>query len=171
MGEESVATIKMVDQKGKAYQHPVEVSFSLVSNGATSAETVSGRGVGGQYKIHYTPQRRGLHHLHIKVEDKPITGSPFPLSVITPAPTDIITGVFGPRGSALDSEGQLVVAEYSKHRLSVFNSDGQRSKSFGTKGCGPGQLNLPCGVAFSSTGDILVADQYVSRFSPPGENR
>ena len=172
MGKLAVATLKTVDQKGREYRHPVEVSLAVVSSDGSTGEGESKRMGGSRYVIGYLPWHGGLNYLHIRVEGEHISGSPFPVSVITDTPT-IIAGVTQPWGSALDKDGQLVVSEFGKHCLSVFSSDGQQKKSFGTFGSGHGQLNHPCGVAFSAAGDILVADQFNHRiqvFSPEGKS-
>ncbi|CAI7994921.1 E3 ubiquitin-protein ligase TRIM71 [Geodia barretti] len=172
VGELAVATLKMVGQKGREYRHPVEVSLAVVSSDGSTGGGESKRMGGSRYVIGYLPWHGGLNYLHIRVEGEHISGSPFPVSVITDTPT-IIAGVTRPWGSALDKDDQLVVSEFGKHCLSVFSSDGRQKKSFGTFGSGPGQLNHPCGVAFSATGDILVADQFNHRiqvFSPEGKS-
>ena len=162
VGELAVATLKMVDQKGREYQHPVELSFAVVLSNGSTTEGAKERIGDSEYMIRYRPWHGGSNYLHIRVEGEHISGSPFPVSVITTTPT-IIAGVTQPWGSALDKDGRLVVSEFGKHCLSVFSSEGRQKKSFGTFGSGPGQLNLPCGVAFSAAGDILVADQFNHR--------
>ena len=172
VGETATATVHVVDQKGREYQHPVEVSCKLVSSDGCSQVRGEAKKVkDGEYKISYHPQHRGQHYLHIQVEDKHISGSPFPLSVLTATPTNIISDVNRPWGVALDNDGQLLVVEQSGHCISIFSDNEQNKRSFGSRGSGPGQLDHPSGIAIS--GDILVCDELNHRiqiFSPDGKS-
>ena len=174
VGERTTVTVEVVDQEGRKYSRPVEVSCELVSSDGSRQVRGEAKKVGdGEYEISYLPQHRGPHYLHIRVGDKHISGSPFPLSVITTTPTNIITGVKGPWGLALDNKRQLVVVEIDGHCVSIFSGSGGKVRSFGCQGSAPGQLNTPGGVALSATGDILVADQCNHRiqvFSPDGKS-
>ena len=174
VGEATTATVYVLDQKGKECQRPVEVSCELVSSDGCSQVRGEVKKVkDSQYEISYHPQHRGYHYLHIQVEDKHISGSPFPVSVLTTKPTNIITGLKRPCGLALNSHGQLAVVERSGHCFSIFSGNGENRRSFGSYGSGPDQLSYPCGVAFSAAGDILVCDQCNHRiqiFSPDGKS-
>ena len=174
VGETATATVHVVDQKGREYQRPVEVSCKLVSSDRCSQVRGEAKKVkDGEYKISHHPEHRGQHYLHIQVEDKHISGSPFPLSVLTTTPTNIISDFYTPCGLALDNDGRLLVVEQYGHRISIFSDDGQNKKSFGSYGSAPGQLDYPSGIAISATGDILVCDQGNHRiqiFSPVGKS-
>ena len=174
VGETATATVHVVDQKGGEYQRPVGVSCKLVpSDGCSQVRGEAKKVKDGEYKISYHPQHRGQHYLHIQVEDKHISGSPFPLSVLTTTPTNIISDVNRPAGLALDNDGRLLVADFRGHCISIFSDDGQNKKSFGRYGARPGRLSSPCGIAISATGDILVCDQLNHRiqiFSPDGKS-
>ena len=170
VGETATATVYVRDEKGREYYCPVEVSCELVSSDGSSQVRGEAKKVrDSQYEISYHPQHRGQHYLHIRVEDKHISGSPFPLSVLTTTPSNIITGVKGPRGLTLSNHGELIVVEIDGHCVSIFSNKGKKQTAFGSRGSGPDQLDHPCGVAFSATGDILVCDQINHRiqiFSP-----
>ena len=174
VGETATATVYVVDKKGREYQRPVEVSCELVSSDGSSQVRGEAKKVkDNQYVISYHPQHRGRHYLHIRVEDKHIPGSPFPISVLTTTPTNIINDVKHPYGLALGNHRQLLVVEFGGHCLSVFSGNGEDKRSFSSHGSGPEQLNRPCGVALSATGDILVCDQGNHRihiFSPDGKS-
>ena len=173
-GKEATAMVCVVDQEGRECQRPVEVSCELVSSDRYSR-------VGGevervrddQYQISYRPERRGRHQLHIRVEDAHISGSPFTTAVITTTPTNIIAGLKGPRGVAVNERGQIVVAECSGNCISIFSASGEKASSFGSNGSGRGQLKYPICVALTATGDILVCDSCNHRiqlFSPEGKS-
>ena len=174
VGETATATVHVVDQKGRQYQRPVEVSCKLVSSDGCSQVRGEAKKVkDGKYKISYHPQHRGQHYLHIQVEDKHISGSPFPLSVLTTTPTNIIRDVNRPWGLALDNDGRLLVVEKNGHCISIFNDNGRNKKSFSSYGSGPDQLTWPYGIAISATGNILVCDKGNNRiniFSPDGKS-
>ena len=173
VGETATATVYVVDKKGRECQHPVEVSCELVSSDRSSQVRGEAKKVkDNQYVISYHPQHRGRHYLHIRVEDKHISGSPLPISVITTTPTNIIDVKY-PCGLALGNHGQLLVVENGGHCLSIFSGNGEDKRSFSSYGSGPEQLSYPWGVALSATGDILVCDQGNHRihiFSPDGKS-
>ena len=169
VGETATATLHVEGQKGREYRRPVSVSCQLVSSDVSNQ--VRGE-VKTVYEISYCPQHRGRHYLHIRVEDKHISGSPFPLSVISTTPSNIITGVSRPWGLAVNNNRELVVAEHTRHCLSIVSDDGKK-KTLGSKGSGPNQLKHPIGVALSATGDILVCEYSNDRihvFSPTGKS-
>ena len=69
--------------------------------------------------------------------------------------------------------GDMYVADgYGNARVHKFNADGELEFSWGTPGSGPGEFNLPHGIAVDSAGTVYVADRENSRiqlFSPVGE--
>ena len=65
--------------------------------------------------------------------------------------------------------GEIVVAENEHHCVSVFTKNG-KVRIFRTKGSAQGQFNLPRGVAFDGTGDILVVDNHcIQKFTAEGK--
>ena len=52
----------------------------------------------------------------------------------------------------------IYVSDGGNHRVSVFTSDGQFVRSFGSKGSGTGQFSSPHGLAFDSSGHLYVCD-------------
>ncbi len=63
-----------------------------------------------------------------------------------------------PADVAIDGSDDIIVADYSNHRIQVFDSSGNFLFKFGTQGSGDGQFYWPYGVAVNSSGDIIVAD-------------
>lgn len=61
-------------------------------------------------------------------------------------------------GLAIDSSGNIFVADTSNDRIQKFDSNGNVITVFGTSGSGDGQFNSPTGVAVDSTGNIYVVD-------------
>ena len=174
VGEAATATVCVVDQEGRECQRPVEVSCELVSSdGSSRVEGEVERVRDNQYQISYRPEHRGRHQLHIRVKDTHISGSPFTTAVITTTPTNIIAGLNWPWGVAVNERGQIVVAEYNGHCISIFSASGEKVRSFGSNGSGPGELKYPRGVALTATGDILVCDcsnHHIQLFSPEGKS-
>jgi DNA-binding beta-propeller fold protein YncE len=85
-------------------------------------------------------------------------GSSF--AILVAAQQDSGKGKFWfPRGVAVSSSGDIVVAESLNSRVQVFDSEGKFLRSFGNKGRGNGNLDDPSGVAIASSGNIVVADE------------
>ena len=162
VGETASATLLAMDQEGQECQRALEdVNSELVSSDGSIqvAAEVKGRG-GNKYKISYRPQRRGQHHLHIRVESRHISGSPFSVMVLPKKLTAIrtIEGLKGAWGVAVNDRGEIIVAEYRGHCISIFSANGKKIKSFSSGGSDLGQLWNPTGVTVDGQGNILVCD-------------
>ena len=68
-----------------------------------------------------------------------------------------------PFGIAVDSGGNIYVADTSSSRVQVFNPSGVFQFAFGSFGSGNGQFFLPYGIAVGSGGKIYVTDSGNSR--------
>ncbi|MCX6043285.1 MAG: 6-bladed beta-propeller, partial [Caldilinea sp.] len=64
-----------------------------------------------------------------------------------------------PYGVAVDSSGNVYVADLGNDRVQKFDSNGRHLAQWGSKGSGSGQLNTPFGVAVDSSGNVYVADK------------
>ena len=160
LGEAATATVHVVDQEGKEYPDPVNVTCELVSRDGSSQVRGEVKKVEeSKYEISYQPQCSGQHQLHIRVEDTNIARSPFTISAITTTPTNTIADLKAPWGVAVNERGQIIVIDYTECSVSIFNANGVKVKSFGIRGSEPGQMSNPIGVALTATGDILVCDQ------------
>ena len=174
VGELTSATVQLVQQEGRACEFPVKVSCELVSSdGSRQVRGEAKKVRDGRYEISYLPQHKGYHYLYIRVGGKHISGSPFPLSVITTTPTNTITGVNGPWGLVFNNNEELVVVECHQNCVSLLNESGEKLASFGNDGAGLNQLKSPRGIAQFSKGDIVVSDSRNSRiciFPPDGKS-
>jgi sugar lactone lactonase YvrE len=75
-----------------------------------------------------------------------------------------------PRGVAVDTEGNIFVADTGNGRIEKFSPDGTYVTSIGTKG-EYGQLGEPNGIAIDRVGNIYVADvsnHSVRKLAPDG---
>ena len=180
VGERSTAILQAINFEGKPCEEPFMKSLeseivSEIADTRTSC-SVEGRGQ-GQYKISYQPTIKGKHQLHIKVQGQHVKGSPFRVAVKSPVeklgtPIRTIGGVNYPWGVAINQKGEVVVTECDGHCVSVFSPSGEKIRSFGKLGSGPGQFDAPRSVSIDSDGDILVADgnnHRIQRFTSEGQ--
>ena len=179
VGEMSTAVLQAVNFKGQPCEEPIQSSeCELVSklSGTRTRGSVERKGQ-SQYEINYQPTIKGRHQLHVKVEGKHIRGSPFTISANLPVEklgTPILTlrGVRQPWGVAINQRGEVIVAEWGGHCVSVFSPSGEKLRTFGTYGSGQGQFWYPSGVAVDDKWNILVADTYnhrIQKFTPEGQ--
>ncbi len=72
---------------------------------------------------------------------------------------------------AVREDGKLFVADgYGNARVHRFGADGTLELSWGEPGAGPGEFNLPHGIALDSAGLVYVADRENSRIQRFTEN-
>ncbi len=83
------------------------------------------------------------------------------------------TGQFKfPAQIAIDTKGNVWVADSGNNRIQEFNERGEYLKTVGSKGKGNGQLEEPYGVAVDTKGNIWVADtgnNRIQEFNEKGE--
>ncbi len=63
-----------------------------------------------------------------------------------------------PTGIAVDTSGNILVADTNNGRIEKFSPTGAFITTFGAKGTGYGQLSAPNGIAVDRKGNIYVAD-------------
>jgi len=65
----------------------------------------------------------------------------------------------GPNDVAVDSSGNVYVADTGNHRIQIYNSSGSYVITLGNYGSGDYQFDAPYGVAVDRSGNIYVADR------------
>lgn len=68
-----------------------------------------------------------------------------------------------PTSVALDSKGDVYVADEWLNRISKFTKDGEYLSKWGTAGSGDGEINGPSGIAIDSSNNIVVVDSKNNR--------
>lgn len=75
-----------------------------------------------------------------------------------------------PTGLTVDGKGRVFVADTHYHRVMVFDRDGSQIGTFGSRGPGAGQFELPTDVAIDGDGFIYVSEyggnDRISKFTP-----
>lgn len=77
-----------------------------------------------------------------------------------------------PAGIAIDSKGNLWVADENNKRVEKFNAAGEYQSSFGSSGSGNGQFGRPTDVAIDAKGNLWVTDasnNRIQEFNEKGE--
>src|SRR5574338_360536 len=74
-----------------------------------------------------------------------------------------VTGLFSfPQDLALDSGGNVYVTDYGNRRIQKFDNDGNFLHTWGTKGSGNGQFQVPSGIAIGKD-FVYVVDNELNR--------
>ena len=128
-----------------------------------------------QYKVSYTAVSRGLHKLHVQVNNREINGSPFTMTV-HPDPTQlhrpvkVVTDLNRPYGIAVNSHGEIVISECDDHQISIFDIRGKNIRKFGSYGDSPEQMIQPAGIAIDDADNIYVSSEHkLQKFTSSGE--
>jgi sugar lactone lactonase YvrE/putative hemolysin len=111
------------------------------------------------------------------------TGESNSLSFTTPGIASSYESSFGTEGSgdgqlkqplglAIDTEGDIWVADSANNRIEEFNPEGKFLAKFGAKGTADGQFEIPTDLAFDKEGNIWVTDSgndRLQKFNPEGK--
>jgi tripartite motif-containing protein 71 len=78
----------------------------------------------------------------------------------------------GPTGIAVDSSGNVYVADFGNSRIQKFTADGKFITKWGSEGSGDGEFFRPQGIAVDSSGHVYVADSgsdIIQKFTADGK--
>ena len=73
-------------------------------------------------------------------------------------PIGSIGAVNRPWGVGVNQRGEIIVAEFGGHCISIFSPSGEKIRTFRSWEFAQGQFNRPYGVAVDGDGNILVVD-------------
>ena len=121
----------------------------------------------GSYMASFVAKQVGEAKLSVTINGQQIKGSPYSIVVgrnyqAIDKPNKIVNydGSMGqPYDVAFSSNGLWAVADYSNHRVLIFDDKDQYVKQFGGNGNSNGQFSSPCGVAFDSHNHLYVVDR------------
>ena len=145
IGKESISTIVFEVSEDSPLPPPPpppsHISCYLIppDNNQPIECTVTESTQSGQYKVVFTPITRGLHQLHVKVDNINNPGSPLSIPVsISPKmrgiPVKSITGLNKPWGIDVTDDGLIIVSEFDGHCITILDREGKKINSFGSKG-------------------------------------
>jgi len=66
-------------------------------------------------------------------------------------------------GVTINSKGNILVTDFGKNRIQIFDSKGKYISTFGSTGSENGQFRRPRGITINSKGNILVCDNNNNR--------
>lgn len=102
------------------------------------------------------------------------------IPAITDVPVAATTGSKGsdqgqfqdPKDIAVNSSGEIYIADSGNHRIQHFDSDGVFIRAWGQKGQNEAQFNMPSGMAIDLEGNVYVADTWnhrIQKFDAKGQ--
>ena len=177
--KKAIAIMEVQDLRGNPYLKAVpemECKVIFVRTGRTTECEVQNE-TENVYKISYTPVERGAHEVHIKIDGVHIQGSPFPVVVRSSVEklgklTTVVEEMVEPWDVVVNQKEQIIVSECSLNRVTIFERDGKKIRSFGRQGFDGKPLKHPRGIALDGKGNIFVADtdnHRVVKFNEQGQ--
>ena len=178
VGEQKSIEFHAKTSTNKQFKKKLDLTAELVYTKSTDrvkCEVVKQKN--GAHKINYQPNKRGKHELHVTIKGHLVRGSPYPITVTQSPqsllkPVRVVGGLNQPRGTAINSKGQIVVVENGGSCISILTPEGEKIRSFSTAGSGNGQLSNPYGVAVDNEDNIYVVDHNnyrVQKFTSEGK--
>lgn len=77
---------------------------------------------------------------------------------------------YKPADIAFDGEGNIYVLDAGNHRVQKFSNDGKFISSFGRKGQGPGEFQMPLSIDCDEKGWLYISDAYNMRIGVYGSD-
>ena len=169
--------VRVMTNDNKSYNGRVDVTAEITHFNSQSTTKYEVEKKDDKHKVSYQPRNRGRHELHIAVNGRQMKGSPFDVAV-SPSlqslgkPTRVIKDLKKPWGITTNSNSHFIVTEHSGNQVSLFSSDFQKIRSFGSKGTGQGQFNSPAGIAVDGDDNIYVTEycnHRIQKFTANGD--
>ena len=152
----------------------VTAELELISKATETSPSISASVAAtspSQYKVSYTATSRGQHKLHVQLNDKIISGSPFIITVY-PDPTKlaypvkVVTGLDYPYGIALNSHGVKIVTQ-RRDNQNLKSIVGEEIQEYGDNSI---RMSSPRGIAIDNMDRIYVtSDHKLHKFTSSGE--
>ena len=67
--------------------------------------------------------------------------------------------VYEPKFFCLDTAGNILITDYSRHNIKIFSPSGELMHVIGKRGHGRGEFYYTCGICLSQTGTIFVVSR------------
>ena len=85
-------------------------------------------------------------------------------------PVRVVTGLNKPYGIDFNSRGEMIISEWGGNQISVFDTRGQKIRTFGSYGNSPEQMIHPKGIAIDDADNIYVSSEHkLQKFTSSGE--
>ena len=161
--------VEVTDSYGRPYFLPLNVSAKLVCQSESKPHVEPSGNIlsismisPSKYEVLYTASSRGIHLLHVQVDEEDINGTPFVLTVFPDPrelghPVRVITDLNGPYGICFNKHKEMIVSECDGHRLSVFDNSGKKIQTFGAHGQNADEMVAPKGLATDNTTNVYVS--------------
>jgi DNA-binding beta-propeller fold protein YncE len=175
--------LKLIWERDRKTERIIRMFQSLSDLGIEDSISFS---FGGRLRTFYVLNipNKNIHQFQKRVNTLP----PTPLNKVPPPPQlsslpEDVTNMFeggkgsdkgqfdSPTGIAVDSNGNILVADTGNGRIEKFSPTGTFLSTMGIKGTGHGQLGDPNGIAIDRDGDIYVAEagnHRVQKLAPDG---
>ena len=175
IGEQTTVELYAMTRSNKKCDKKLNITAELVHTKSRDTIKCEVKQENSRHKITYQPARRGKHNLHIRINEKHIRGSPYPIA-ITPSPQSkpvrVVRGLKRPNTTTTNSKGQILVVEEGRHCISVLTPEGEKICTIGTKGSEKGQLHYPRSVVVDSDDNIYMSDRNnhrIQKFNSEGK--
>ena len=168
VGEQVEFVVMTKDSKGNMCLSKDDcVSVTIKSSSRRVVKSAVQDQKDGHYTVQYTPWNVDSYQVMVTIRGQAVAGSPFHVRVTKREYKPLKT--FGsqesgagrlqnPCGIAVNSRGEVAVADTGNDRIQLFTSDGRHLRAIGSKGTANGQMDKPEGVAFDHHGHVIVAD-------------
>ena len=119
----------------------------------------------GSLQVKFAPNVPGTFNIIVSINGKMLTTSSYTVQVkqrlIQVVRELELQGesLQAPTGIAVNSKGQIAVADKKKHCILIIDGEGNCVRKLGCHGNNIGQLNYPLNVTYLNDDNILVADQ------------